>query len=193
MIRRILLATCAVSLVGCAGASSEVVAPGAKVPISLSRGVRDADGEIVPQSRQEVVGRFEQDATVWAIGYSFAKLDPTTEIDDGVNTQVARAQGQAVVRLSVRSKPCALNFVEVLNWLPFWPGCSNLVIVVDIIRVKSKPPETVFAPLPAPRPKAEAPETVFAPLPGPRPREPVPAAKPENKKNKKPAKKVGAR
>jgi hypothetical protein len=178
MIRRIFILAVAASLVGCAGASSEIVAPGAKVPISLSRGVRDADGEIVPQSRQEIVGHFEQDATAWGMAYSLAKLTPTTDISDAVNEQVARADGQAVVRLSVRSKPCALNFVEVLNWLPFWPGCSNLVIAGDIIRVKKKAPPPVAVAEPAPPPAPPAPE---------------PTPPPTTKKSKKSAKKVSAR
>ena len=137
----------AAALTGCAGASSDVVAPGAKVPISLSRAVRDADGAVVPQERQEVVGHFEKKSTSWGMAWSLVDLTPKTDLSPAVNEQVVRAKGDAVVRLAVRSKPCGLNFVPILAWLPIWPGCNDLVIGGDIVRVKPAPP-------PPPPPKA---------------------------------------
>ena len=127
---------CALTSIGCAGATTEIVAGGAKVPISLSRGLRDHDGSIVTMENQEVVGHFSYDRTAWGMLYSFASLTPETDISEAINTQVAAAKGDAVVRLAVRSKPCALNYVAVLNWLPFFPGCSNIEIAGDIVRVR---------------------------------------------------------
>ena len=39
---------------GCGGGELAVIAPRAEVPISFSRGVRDASGDLVPESRRQV-------------------------------------------------------------------------------------------------------------------------------------------
>ena len=171
MMRATTVVMLAAALTGCAGASSDVVAPGAKVPISLSRAVRDADGVVVPQERQEIVGHFEQKSTSWGIAWSLVDLTPRTDLSQNVNQQVARAKGDAVVRLAVRSKPCGMNFVPVLGWLPIWPGCSSLVIGGDIVRVK---------PAPAPPPPVVAPT-----MPEPTPPVVVVAVKPSKKVSKR--------
>lgn len=121
---------------GCAGAQTEIVAPTATVPISLSRSVRDQNGEIVSEANREVVGHFESHHTAWGLVYSLVKLDPTTNISSEINEQVHAAGGDAVIHLSIRSKPCATDFAPVVNWLPFWPGCTRVLIEGDIIRVR---------------------------------------------------------
>lgn len=154
---RVVLVLAVSVLVGCAGASSEVTAPAARMPVSFSRGVRDAEGVVLPQERQEVVGHFEERSTAWGIGWSYLSLTPKTDLSGALNEQVAAAKGDAVVRFGVRAKPCAMNFVPVLGWLPIWPGCSKLVATGDIIRVKALPPP------PPPRVAPSMPE----PLPPP--------------------------
>jgi hypothetical protein len=124
------------TVVGCAGARTEVVAPTANVPVSFSRSVRDQSGEIVGEERRQVVGHFESRHNAWGMFYSIAKLDPFTDISNEINEQVAAAHGDAVIHLSIRSKPCATDFVPVFNWLPFWPGCTKVVVEGDIIRVR---------------------------------------------------------
>ena len=81
------------------------------------------------------IGHLEEHRIAWGMLYSLASLTPTSDISDAINTQVAAAHGDAVIHLSIRSKPCAANFVPLVNWLPFWPGCSKLVFEGDIIRV----------------------------------------------------------
>jgi len=63
---------------GCAGARSELTADDARYPVSLSRGMRDAEGDLVSQDRMKKVGTFEDDATVYGFVYSFAKVTPKT-------------------------------------------------------------------------------------------------------------------
>lgn len=126
----------AVVSIGCAGAQTEVIAPQAKMPVSLSRGVRDADGNLVPEERKVVVGHFEDSQTAWGMAYSLVKLTPTTDISNALNEQVSRVNGDAVIRTTIRSKTCAMNFFSMLNWLPFWPGCTRVVVAGDIIQVR---------------------------------------------------------
>jgi len=134
--KRLVCSAILLASVGCAGARTEVVAPTATVPVSFSRSVRDQSGEIVSAERREVVGHFESRHNAWGMFYSIAKLDPITDISNDINEQVRAAGGDAVIHLAIRSKPCAHDFVPVFNWLPFWPGCTRVVVEGDIIRVR---------------------------------------------------------
>lgn len=132
------VARCAVAvlaLTGCAGAGTKVTADGSQYPISLSRGVRDADGEIAPQERVAKVGRFHHKTTQYAFFYSAAPVKDKHDISAFVNRQVAAHGGDAIVNLRVRSQHCGLDLVPVLNWIPLWPGCVHVDIEGDIVKV----------------------------------------------------------
>jgi hypothetical protein len=121
--------------VGCAGARTTIVAPTAEYPVSLSQGIRDAGGDLVPIGQREIVGHFEDHRTAWGLVYSLARLTPTKDLSSELNAQIKAAHGDAVVNLRIASSPCALNYVPVIDFLPIWPGCSNVTITGDIIRV----------------------------------------------------------
>jgi hypothetical protein len=125
----------AILLTGCS-VHTEIVAPTATVPISLSRSVRDASGAIVEPERRETVGHFRVHRDAWAMLYTAVQLDTKTDISRDVNDQVRAAGGDAIVRMSIHSRPCAFQFVGILNWLPFWPSCLDVVVEGDIIRVR---------------------------------------------------------
>ena len=134
------MALALVACCGCAGARTEVVAPTATVPISLSHAVRDGDGTLVPADRREVVGAFHDERTAWGMLYSVVKLTPTKDISSQVNGAVATSGGDAVVNLRVASKSCALNYFFPLTILPLWPGCTNVTVDGDIVHVRRDPP-----------------------------------------------------
>ena len=125
------------ALTGCAGARTQVVAPTAEVPVSMSRGVRDADGVLVGADRREVVGQFDEARTAWGMFYSAVKLTPEKDISRAVNEQVRRVHGDAIVKLSIATRQCGMNFVPFLSLLPFWPGCANVHVRGYIIRVRA--------------------------------------------------------
>lgn len=131
------LVAIAVCATGCAGARTSVVADSAQYPISMSRAVRDADGEIVPADQLEKVGDFHETQTAWGIAYSALPLTPHRDISDAVNTQTADKKGQAVVNLTISAKNCPFNMIYPLTMLPFWPGCTKLEMKGDIVRVVS--------------------------------------------------------
>lgn len=124
------------ALTGCAGARTEIDAPRAHYPISLSRGVRDARGEVASGDRLAVVGTFEETRTAWGLLYSAIALDPTTDISDAVDAQVAKARGDAVVRLRVAAGPCWADIAIPLVWLPIWPTCVRVVVTGRIVQVR---------------------------------------------------------
>jgi len=120
---------------GCAGARTTVVAPTAKYPVSMSRGVRDAGGELVTPARRKVVGHFRVERTAWGLVYSYVNLTPVEDLSAELNAQIAAVDGDAVINLGVASSSCGLNTAPLLDLLPFWPGCANLTVTGDIIRV----------------------------------------------------------
>lgn len=136
MIRRAFVLLAVAPALGCAGARTTVVAPTAEYPVSMSQGVRDAGGELVSADRRQIVGHFEDHRTAWGLAYSYARLTPTKDLSDELNAQIKAAHGDAVINLKVASSPCVLNFVPVVDLLPLWPGCSNVTITGDIIRVR---------------------------------------------------------
>jgi hypothetical protein len=125
-----------ISGIGCAGARTTLEAPDAQYPVSLTRGIRGADGELVPVERREVVGKFRDTRTAWAILYSGVNITPTKDLSEAINEQIAARGGDAIVHLRVGSADCALNWFAILNLLPIWPGCTNIYVEGDIIRVK---------------------------------------------------------
>jgi hypothetical protein len=121
---------------GCvAGGRVNIVAPEAKVPISLSRGVRDASGQLVPQEQKQVVGQFTYKTRGWSIGWSLVPLTPRRNISEAVNAQVAQAGGDAIINLTTISQGCRLNYFWPFIILPVWPGCTKIELVGDIIKV----------------------------------------------------------
>ena len=120
---------------GCAGARSELTADDARYPVSLSRGVRDAEGDLVSQDRMKTVGTFHDDTTVYGFVYSLAKVTPKVDISRVVNEQVAAHGGDAIVNLRVNVKSCALDYIPFIAWVPGWPGCAKVDVRGDIIKV----------------------------------------------------------
>jgi hypothetical protein len=123
---------------GCAGARASITADDARYPVSLSRGVRDAEGDIVTSDREKTVATFRDHATSWAIGYSFIPLSKRKDISGALNDQVKAAGGDAVVNLRTSSAHCASDFFIIFSILPVWPGCSTTEIEGDIIKVAPK-------------------------------------------------------
>ncbi|MCA9589896.1 MAG: hypothetical protein KC657_31545 [Myxococcales bacterium] len=139
MVRDVLRSAAAIGALlcasGCAGARTNVVAPNAAYPISMSQGVRDADGRLVARDRLTKLASLESRATAWSMLYSYVPLTPETDISDVVNAQVKAAGGDAVLNLRVMAGNCATQWFFGLNVLPFWPGCLNVRVEGDIVKV----------------------------------------------------------
>jgi hypothetical protein len=132
------------ALSGCAGGAVNVVAPNSKVPVSMSRGVRDQDGDLVTPERKQRVGVYQTKFTGYSLFYSLLPLTPKKDISESINAQVAQAGGDAVVNLRVIGRGCGLNYVVIFNILPIWPGCTRVQVEGDIIKVL---PKTEAAPV----------------------------------------------
>lgn len=123
---------------GCIGASTEVVADGSKYPLSFSRGVRDADGSLLPMDQRVKVGEVHVERRVWALVYGAVELDPKTDISDDVNMQIEQNHGDAVVNLKIANLQCPSNAAWMFNHLPMFPGCTVVTVTGDIIKKKAR-------------------------------------------------------
>jgi hypothetical protein len=145
---RLILLT--LTLEACAGARANLVAPSARYPISISNGMRANDGHLMVRKEMKIVGHFHDERRAWGLLYSFVPLTPHLDESEEFNRQVAAAGGDAIVRLTTDSRACALDYFVILNFLPFWPGCANIVLDGDIISYEPLPPPPASLPASAP-------------------------------------------
>lgn len=127
-----------ISLAGCAGGRVGITAYDAKVPVSMSRGVRDQNGELVSAERRVRVGKYEQQFSGFSIFYSLVPLSGRKNLAPSINQQVEQVGGDAVINLRVSSRGCILNYFVGFNLLPIWPGCTRVTVEGDIIKVLPK-------------------------------------------------------
>ena len=98
--------------------------------------MRDASGTVVGEDRREVVGQLDADGTAWGVFYSSVKLTPEMDVSQAVNQEVARLHGDAVINLTISTRQCGFNWAVFANVLPFWPGCADVHVHGDVIRVR---------------------------------------------------------
>jgi hypothetical protein len=126
-----------------------VTAPRAAYPVSLSRGIRDASGELVPESRREVVGHFEWSKTKWTMLWKAVDFgSDEADVSDEVNAQVAAAKGDGIIHFRMDTEACAVTQAFLPMILGIIPTCSTATFHGDIIRVRPAPAPA--APPPAP-------------------------------------------
>jgi hypothetical protein len=135
--------------IGCAwGARTKITATQAAYPVSMSRGVRDQNGEIVGNDRRQTVGKFEYKTKTWSTFYTLAPITPRRNISKAVNAQVKQANGEAIINLTTVVQSCRVpNYIFIFNLLPIWPSCAKIEVFGDIIKVA--PAQPTSAPVPS--------------------------------------------
>lgn len=115
---------------GC-GARSYLRADTARYPVSLSSGVRGADGKLVDPQVLHKTGEFHADYTACRMLWTLVPIKSAhRDISDDVNQQVADAHGEAIVNLSVQSAATVWNIITFLGVLP---DCGKVDIKGDIV------------------------------------------------------------
>lgn len=153
--------TLAMGVVGCSGSRSHVVAPSAKYPVSMSDGVRKADGTLLPDEEKKLVGGFSYDYKAWGMLWRIFSFTGDRDISEEVNEQVARANGDAIVNLSVKSESCTWNLFTLIGILP---DCSTVTVRGHIIKAEEAQAATASALPPAPSAPADE-QAAVAPSP----------------------------
>ena len=126
---------------GCAGASVPVRFDDARVPISLSGAIADADGAVWAGEDLEVLGRVEARSRGWSLLYTLVPVAPV-DFSETINEQVSAVGGEAVVNLVTTSMlplwPDQLPGYFGLVWIPLWPGSVVVSIEGDIVRRRTE-------------------------------------------------------
>ena len=136
--------------VGCAwGARTKITAAEAQYPVSMSRGVRDQNGEIVTADRRQTVGKFEYKTKTWSTFYTLLPITPRKNLSEAINAQVKQNSGEAVINLTTVVQSCRFpNYIFVFNILPIWPSCAKIEVYGDIIKVlPAQPAQPASAPV----------------------------------------------
>jgi hypothetical protein len=121
----------ALSCAGC-GVSSWVTAPEAKVPISMSNGLRDQNGVLVAASNKQEVGDFKMDYKACSMLWRIVSFTGDKDISDEVNRQVSEAGGNAITHLSVESSGTVWTIMTLIG---IFPDCGNVRIGGKIVKV----------------------------------------------------------
>jgi hypothetical protein len=118
-------------LTGC-GASSYVTAPHAEYPVSMSSGIRDADGSILPESRKERVGTFTLAYLSCSMAWRLVSFTGERDVSEDVNQQVKAAAGDAITDLRVESGATVWSVMTLVGLLP---DCGHVRLRGAIVRV----------------------------------------------------------
>jgi hypothetical protein len=121
---------------GC-GVSSWVTAPEAKVPISMSNGLRDQQGELVPAANKQQVGELKMDYKACSMLWRIISFTGDKDISEEVNRQVSEAGGNAVTNLSVESSGTVWTLMTLIG---IFPDCSSVRIGGKIVKVTPTSP-----------------------------------------------------
>jgi hypothetical protein len=160
----------ALVLSGC-GVSSWVTAPDSKYPISMSSGLRDEHGELVPAASKTTVGTFEKHYKACSMLWRLISFTGDKDISDSVNEQVAANKGDAVQDLSVESSGTVWN---IITFIGIFPDCANARLKGTIVKV-TPPAPPVAAPAAAPAlPLPATPPAAAPPPPAPAAANPPP-------------------
>ena len=155
-------------LLSCAGARNLVKADKAKYDVSLSGGLRESSGKLIPPEQLEVVGTYKKTGYGWGLVWSWVSLN-SINISKSVNEQVEKAGGNAVTNLSVSVQGGFLNFFPILNWLPIWPGYNIVDFSGNIVKIKAPPPPPPVVEPPPPPPVIAPASMNEEPTPAPQP------------------------
>ncbi len=131
----IVLLALALPAASCAGGRGELIFDNLDHPASASGYLRDADGRILGQEEVDMVGHVRHKHRFYGMVWGLVGLERTHDASGPINQQVGELRGDGVVNLTVTSKGCFLNYFPILSALPFWPGCVDVVVEGDVVRV----------------------------------------------------------
>jgi len=119
----------------CAGSKGSIKLNQLSYPVSMS-GYIYSNSEILDLKHDLIpVAHIEVKKYNWHMGYSYVQLNKIDNIVLEFNRKVKTSGAEGVVNFKIENSACILNHFYVLNFLPFWPGCSEVKLTgVAIVR-----------------------------------------------------------
>lgn len=137
------LALCSLVASAC---SYRIAAPSAHKPVSASGTVWDAGlAPRRPDDGLRVVQHFHLEESHWSCFWGLLPLQRRLhDISDALNQQLEQWQGDAIVNLTVETKPRP-GLVALLSWIPLTPIVSTAIVEGDVVRAAQTPDATPAA------------------------------------------------
>lgn len=147
-----IIVTCIIYFVGCAGGRGNIKMENLKYPASMSAFLYGTDNEILAKNKElEIVESFEYKKIFWSILYNAVSLSNDKDIADAINKKIEESDGGGIINLSVTSSGCALNdlfYWTFLHLLPITPGCVDVTVTGEIVKLSMKKSSSLTSPLP---------------------------------------------
>ena len=123
-------------LVGCAGARGRITATRIEQPVSFTACVFDGDGKVVTVGQEDTLKHFKLKKRFWAVMWRCIGLNKKTwDISDALKDEISKANGDAVVNLTVASNGDWWWWLSSL--LPIIPDYHTVVVEGDVARVRA--------------------------------------------------------
>ena len=126
-----------ISTINCAGSRGSIKFSELKYPASMSGYLYNNKKEtLVKGDKLKVVQNFSYQKTFWSILYSYKSLSDEEEIVMALNEAIKDNNGYGVINLSAEMRACKINSIPVLSVLPIWPGCADITLKGEIVKVE---------------------------------------------------------
>ena len=153
-----------VTATACTGARGTVAFDTLRYPVSSSAFVYAPDGQpITIGPALQPVGQLDDSVRLWGIFYSWIPLSGTKDISEVINARIAAVGGEGVINLALHVSNCGINYIPFINWLPIYPGCTNVEITGTIVKLVGPPGPPPGPPPPTEAPPPEAPPSAMVP------------------------------
>jgi len=128
-----LLFSC-LALISCAGSRGEIKMNQSRYPVSLSPVIIDNGRMYVESENVHYVTKINLESRKWSIFYTLIPLNNLDSVPQEMDRIIKQYKGNGIMNLSLSAKACKWNFLFPLNALPFWPGCTRILLQGDIVR-----------------------------------------------------------
>lgn len=129
-----LLLSCALAMSACTGSRGTIRVSEAGIPASFSPVLEKSGNRYILGKNARKIGDLDIKHTQWGMFYTLASLSDDKHLGKSIGDQTRKLNGDGVVNLVIQAKNCAINGIPVMNFLPFWPGCTTVAITGDIIK-----------------------------------------------------------
>lgn len=121
----------------CAGVKCTLKSDQIKQPVSFTPCVYDEKGHIVKASPDQIKAHFKFKRHFWAMLWrSYALTDPDWDLSESLKSELSRANGDAVVNMTVRTHDDGMMFF-VTYVVPIIPNCQTVTVEGDVARFGS--------------------------------------------------------
>jgi len=139
LLQVVFLVALATAIGGCAGGRGALAFDTLQYPVSSSGVIYGPDDRPYNIGELQVVGKMAWVERIWGLWWSWIPLTGTIDVSAPINAQIQRVNGDGIVNLNVKVENCGMNYIPVLNIIPFYPGCAFVTIMGDIVRMPDMP------------------------------------------------------